>query len=62
MRDEHERAPDLVAQVVQQGEDLRLDGDVQCGRRLVGDDQFGSPATAMANITRWRNPPESSCG
>ena len=44
-------------------EDLRLDGDVERGRRLVGDQQAaGSQASAMAIITRWRMPPESWCG
>jgi hypothetical protein len=43
-------------------EDLRLHGDVERGGRLVGDQQSGSLASAMAIITRWRWPPESWCG
>ena len=55
--------PSLVAQVAQQLEDLGLHRDVEGGRRLVGDDQRpGDPAIAMAIITRWRSPPDSSCG
>ena len=37
VRDQHHRHPQLVAQPAQQREDLRLDGHVQRGRRLVGD-------------------------
>ena len=43
-------------------EDLRLHGDVQRRRRLVRDQQSGSLAIAMAITTRWRMPPDSSCG
>ena len=48
--------------VAQQLEDLRLDRDVERGRRLVGDQQAGSHAIAIAIITRCRMPPESWCG
>ena len=37
--------------------DLRLDRDVQRGRRLVGDEQLRLARSAMAIITRWRMPP-----
>ena len=43
-------------------EDLRLNGDVERGRRLVGDQQLGSQASAMAIITRCRMPPDIWCG
>jgi hypothetical protein len=43
-------------------EDLRLDGDVEGGRGLVGDQQVGLAGEAMAIMTRWRMPPESSWG
>ena len=49
-------------QLAHQVEDLRLDGDVERRGRLVGDQQCGSQASAMAIITRWRMPPESWCG
>ena len=39
--DEDDRRPGLVAQVPHQVEDLRLDRDVEGGRRLVGDEQLG---------------------
>ncbi|CAM5683976.1 hypothetical protein SALBM311S_09127 [Streptomyces alboniger] len=41
VRDEQQPHAGLLAQRVQQIEDLGLDGDVQRGRRLVGDQQFG---------------------
>ena len=43
-------------------EDPGLDGDVEGGGGLVGDEESGSLASAMAIITRWRWPPESWCG
>ena len=46
----------------EQLEDLGLDGDVEGGRRLVGDDQCGSSASAIAIMTRWRMPPENWWG
>ena len=39
--DEDDRGPGLVAQVAHEVEDLRLDRDVERGRRLVGDQEFG---------------------
>ena len=51
--------PSSRRSVAQQVEDLRLDRDVERGRRLVGDQQRGSQARAMAIITRWRMPPDS---
>ena len=41
VRDEQERHAALALQLRQQLEDLRLDGDVECGGRLVGDQHFG---------------------
>ena len=46
----------------EQRQDLRLDRHVERGGRLVGDQQCGSLASAMAIMTRWRWPPESWCG
>ena len=43
-------------------QDLRLGGDVERGGRLVGDQQAGSSASAVAIITRWHWPPDSWCG
>ena len=41
MRDHDQRDIQLARQVLHQFEDLRLDGDVERGGRLVGDDQLG---------------------
>jgi hypothetical protein len=38
--DHDHRHPQLVAQALKQREDLRLDGHIQRGRRLVGDQQL----------------------
>ena len=63
VRDEEERHAHLGLQLVEQGEDLRLDRHVEGGRRLVGDEQLrGRQASAIAIIARWRWPPESWCG
>ena len=43
-------------------EDLRLDRHVERGGRLVGDQQRGLQASAIAIITRCRMPPENWCG
>ena len=59
MRDEQHRHAVLVLQRAQQLEDLRLHGDVERRGRLVGDQQLGRPASAIAIITRCRMPPES---
>ena len=70
--DQQHRAAELVAQLAQQVQQLRLHGHVECGGRFVGDDQtrtvrfpvasLAPPATAIAAITRCRSPPDSSCG
>ncbi len=43
MGDEDEARPQFVAQLADQLEDLRLDGDVERRRRLVGDHERGRP-------------------
>ena len=62
VRDEEAREAELLLQVAQQVEDRRLDGDVERGHGLVGDEHLGSTDSARASPTRWRWPPESSCG
>ena len=49
-------------EVGEQVEDLRLDRHVECADRLVEHEHSGSRASARAMPTRWRCPPESSCG
>src|SRR5205809_4388138 len=39
--DEEQREAELPLQILQQVDDLRLDGDVERRDRLVADDQFG---------------------
>ena len=60
--DEQVGEPEVVLQVVEQVDDLRLDRDVQRGDRLVGTISFGCSASARAMPMRWRWPPENSCG
>ena len=61
--DEDDPGAGLLAQLAQLVQDLSLDRDVECRRRLVGDQQLrGSRTCAIAIITRWRIPPENSCG
>ncbi len=55
--------PRLADQLGEQVEDLRLHDHVERRRRLVGDHQVaGRRPSAIAIITRWRWPPDSSCG
>jgi hypothetical protein len=51
--------PNLERSSPSRGEDLGLDGDVERGGGLVGDEQLGRFTMAMAIMTRWRMPPES---
>jgi len=41
VRDEEDAHPELVLEVPEQAEDLRLDGDVERGRRFVRDEEIG---------------------
>ena len=60
--DDHDRGVELALQALDQLEDLRLDRHVERRRRLVGDQQLRVVGSAIAIITRWRMPPENSCG
>ena len=40
MRDQHHRSALLLADALEQGDDLRLDRHIERSRRLVGDDQL----------------------
>ena len=63
VRDEQIGQPELVLQVHQQVDDLRLDRHVERRDRLVADDQIRARApSARAMPMRWRCPPENSCG
>ena len=54
--------PDLVLQLLRAAQDLGLDGDVERGGRLVGDQMSGFIASAIAIMMRWRWPPENWWG
>ena len=57
--DEQDREAQVGLELLQQRQDLRLDGDIQGGGGLIGDEELGPQARAMAIRTRWRRPPES---
>ena len=54
--------PNSCCRLLHHVEHLGLHGDVQRRGRLVGDQQAGFSAIAIAIITRWRMPPENWCG
>ena len=62
MRDEQDGGVFLPAKVIQQLQHLRLNCHIQRCRRLVGNQTSGLLASAIAIPTRWRMPPDSSCG
>ena len=58
-----QRRAGLLLDASDELEDLRLDGHVERGRGLVGDEQLRARRRgAIAIITRWRMPPDSSWG
>ena len=60
--DENDRHVPLALQLPQKIQYLALNRDVQRGGGLVGDQELGLPASAMAMATRWRIPPERCMG
>ena len=59
MGDDDQCDVEPTGEVLHQLEDLRLDGDVERGGRLVGDEELWIAGRApMAIITRWRMPPD----
>ena len=60
--DEEVRDATFRLQLDEQVEDRRLHRDVERARRLVADDELGSPANARAIATRCFSPPESCTG
>ena len=62
MGDEQNRRAMALPQALDQLQHLALHGDVERRGRLVRDHQAGSQANAIAISTRWRMPPEISCG
>ena len=62
VRDQQQRQPAGAPQGEQQVQHLCAHGDVERRDRLVAHEPAGSGASAHAIATRWRCPPESSCG
>jgi hypothetical protein len=62
VRDEEVGEVELLLEVLQQVDDLRLDGDVEGGEGSSQTMKSGSTASALAIPMRWRWPPENSCG
>jgi hypothetical protein len=60
--DEDDRAAEIGLQPLEQADDLDLEGGVERGGRLVGEQRSGSAISAMAMAMRWRMPPENWCG
>ena len=60
--DHHHCGAEVVHQLLQQLQHLRLDRDVEGGCRFVADQQAGLQASAMAINARWRMPPDSWWG
>ena len=54
--------PRFARQLADQVHDHGLRGDVEPGGRLVGDQQRGRQASAIAIMMRWHMPPDSSNG
>ena len=50
--DEEVGQPELLLEILEQVDDLRLNRDVECRDRLVADDEFGSTAKARATPMR----------
>ena len=59
VRHQQQRQAERLPHFAQQFEDFRLDRDVERGRRLVGDDERGLQAMAIAISTRCRMPPDN---
>ena len=62
VRDEHDRDAQLPVQPAEQVEDLRLHDTSSAETGSSATISSGSSASAAAIPTRWRCPPDSSCG
>jgi hypothetical protein len=62
VRDDDHRDMEIARQLLHQLEDLRLDRDVERGRRLVGDDQLRIAREPDRDHDPLRIPPENWCG
>jgi hypothetical protein len=57
VRDEHVREPEVVLEVLEQVQDLRLDRDVERGDGLVADDQLGVDREGACDADALALPP-----
>ena len=62
MGDEQIGQAELLLERTQKVDDLRLNGNVQRGNRLVAEDEIRIQRKNMAMQILWRWPPENSCG
>ena len=62
MADENDCGVKIAIELDDQLENLRLNGDVERGGRLVAYSSAGSLENPIASMTRWRMPPENWCG
>jgi len=62
VRDQNDRHAESGSKVIDEVEDLRLDGDVEGVVGSSAMSSFGSQARAMAIMTRWRSPPKARGG
>ena len=62
VRDEQDRGADLLLHLADHREHALLHHDVEGGGRLIGDMNSGRHIVASAMVTRWRMPPDNSCG
>ena len=58
--DEDVREPELLLQVLEQVQNLRLHRDVERRYRLVAEDELGVDGERAGDADRWRCPPENS--
>ena len=59
MRDDDQCDVQPPRQLLHQFKNLGLDCHIEGSGRLIGDDQPGTQASAIATMTRWRMPPEN---
>lgn len=62
MGDQEQAQAEARAQRGEEIEDFELGCRVECRDRLIENEQLGPSASARAIATRWRCPPDSSCG
>ena len=59
MGNQHNGCPCFIGELLEQTQDLRLNGYVKRCCWFICDQKLGLAGKAMAIITRWHMPPES---